>query len=308
MLQLFARRIIGAALVLLGVSFGTFALLELAPGDAADTLVGETGTAAQRDELRARLGLDAPLPARYASFLAGALRGDLGRSAISGRPVGGLLAERFGYTLALALVAMGLALAVGGLAGAAAAARPGSAFDLATMGLITLGQAVPSFWAALLLILVFGLTLRWLPIMGAGSPRHMIMPAVALALPAAAVVARLVRASLLDVRGADYVRTAHAKGLGPAAVWRRHLLPNSLVPVLTMVGLHLGHLLGGAFVIESLFGWPGLGRLLVQAVFDRDLPVVLGAVLLIAAIIQLITVAVDLAQAALDPRVGSGAL
>jgi ABC-type dipeptide/oligopeptide/nickel transport system permease component len=293
----------GAALVLLAVSFGTFVLLGMAPGDAADTRAGEEATAEERAALRAQMGLDDPLPVRYGRFLAGALHGDLGRSALSGRPVGTLVVERFGYTVVLALTAMALAVGLGGLAGAAAAARPGSRLDLVTMGLVTLGQAIPSFWAALMLMLVFGLTLRWLPIVGAGSPRHMVLPAIALALPTAAVVARLVRSSLLDVRSADYVRTAHAKGLAAAAVWWRHLLPNSLVPVLTMVGLHLGQLLGGAFVIESLFGWPGLGRLLVQAVFDRDLPVVLGAVLLMAVIVQVLNVAVDLAHALLDPRV-----
>lgn len=308
MVRLLARRLIGAALVLLAVSFICFVLLELTPGDAADTLAGETATPEQLAALRHELGLDAPLPVRYGRFLAGALRGDLGESSLSGRPVSGLVAERFGYTLALALVAMALAVAVGGLAGMAAAARPRGLFDTVTMGLITLGQAVPTFWVALLLILVFGLNLRWLPVVGAGSPRHIILPAVALALPAAAVVARLVRASLLDVKGADYVRTAHAKGLGPMVVWQRHLLRNSLVPVVTLVGLHLGHMLGGAFVIESMFAWPGLGRLLVQAVFDRDLPVVLGAVLLIAVIVQLLNVAVDVAHAMLDPRVGHEAI
>ncbi|HMQ30035.1 MAG TPA: ABC transporter permease [Chloroflexaceae bacterium] len=309
MLPLIARRLVGAALVLLVVSFCSFVLLELAPGDAADTRAGDTASAEDVALLRAQMGLDAPLLVRYGRFLAAALlEGDLGRSAISGRPVSGLVAERFGYTLTLALAAISVAVVVGGLAGAAAAARPGGPFDLAVMGLITLGQAVPTFWLALMLMLVFGLTLRWLPIMGAGSPRHLVLPAVAMALPSAAVVARLVRASLLDVRGADYVRTARAKGLGAGAVWGRHLLPNSLVPVITMVGLHLGHMLGGAFIIESMFGWPGLGRLLVQAVFDRDLPVVLGAVLLIAGIVQLLNVAVDLAHALLDPRVGRGAV
>ncbi len=308
MLRFLAHRLLGALMVLLAVSAFTFALLELAPGDAADTLIGETATSEQLDTLRARLGLDAPLPLRYARFLAGALQGDLGVSVISGRPVAGMLVERFSYTLLLAVAAMVLAVGLGGLAGMAAAARPHGFFDLLVMALITLGQAIPTFWLALMLILVFGLTLGWLPIVGAGTPRHLVLPAVALALPVAAVVARLMRSSLLDVKGADYVRTAHAKGLGVARVWQRHLLPNSLVPVLTMIGLSLGHMLGGAFVVETLFGWPGLGRLLVQAIFDRDLPVVLGAVLLIAVIVQLLNLTVDLVHAWLDPRVGYAAV
>lgn len=308
MLRFLARRLVGAVLVLLAVSFFTFVLLELAPGDVADTLIGETATSAQLTELRGQLGLDAPLVVRYGRFLAGALQGDLGVSAISGRPVGALVAERFVYTLGLALAAMSLAVGLGGLAGAAAAARPRGLLDLLTMALITLGQALPSFWLALLLILVFGLTLGWVPIIGTGTPRHMILPTIALALPASAVIARLVRASLLDVKSADFVRTAHAKGLGALSVWQRHLLPNSLVPVITMIGLYLGQMLGGAFIVETIFGWPGLGRLMVQAIFDRDLPVVLGAVLLIAVIVQLLNVAVDMAHAWLDPRVGSEAV
>jgi ABC-type dipeptide/oligopeptide/nickel transport system permease component len=308
MLRFLARRLVGAALVMLVVSCFTFVLLELAPGDAADTLIGEDATVEQLDELRSRLGLNAPLPVRYGRFLIGAFQGDLGVSVISGRPVARLVAERFAYTLWLALAAMTVAVCLGGLAGAAAAARPRGMLDLITMGLITLGQAVPSFWLALMLILIFGLTLGWVPVIGAGTLRHMILPTIALALPAAAVIARLVRASLLDVKGADFVRTAHAKGLGPLSVWRRHLLPNSLVPVITMVGLYLGQMLGGAFIIETLFGWPGLGRLMVQAIFERDLPVVLGAVLLIAVIVQLLNVAVDVAHAWLDPRVGSEAV
>jgi ABC-type dipeptide/oligopeptide/nickel transport system permease component len=308
MLRFLANRVLGAALVMLAVSFITFVLVDLAPGDAADLLAGDVATAEERAALRSALGLDDPLPARYARYLGGAvLHGDLGRSMISGRPVAGLVADRFGYTLVLALAATALAVSVGGLAGAAAAARPGGLFDSVVMALITLGQAVPTFWAALLLTLVFGLYLDWLPVAGASTPAHLVLPAVALALPAAAVVARLVRSSLLDVAGADFVRTARAKGLGPAGVWGRHLLPNSLVPVMTLTGLYLAQMLGGAFVVESMFAWPGVGRLLVQAVFDRDLPVVMGAVLLCALVVQAISLLIDLAHGVLDPRIREGA-
>ncbi|MBP1467877.1 ABC transporter permease [Candidatus Chloroploca sp. M-50] len=309
MLRFLVRRLLGAFAVLLAVSFFTFVMLELAPGDAADTLVGETASAEQMAAIRSSMGLDLPLLVRYSNFLTAAVfEGDLGRSVISGRPVGMLVAERFKYTFVLAVTAMSVAVAVGGLAGAVAAARPRGWFDLLVMGFMTLGQALPTFWIALLMILVFGLHLRWLPVLGAGTPQHLILPTVALALPAAAVVARLVRASLLDVKGADYVRTARAKGLGPVTVWGRHLLPNSLMPVITLIGLYLGQMLGGAFVIETIFGWPGLGRLLVQAVFDRDLPVVLGAVLLIAVIVVFLNVLVDVVHALLDPRIGHEAV
>ncbi|PDV98933.1 ABC transporter permease [Candidatus Chloroploca asiatica] len=309
MLRFLVRRLLGALAVLLAVSFFTFVMLELAPGDAADTLVGETASAEQMAAIRSSMGLDLPLLVRYSNFLTAAVfEGDLGRSVISGRSVGTLVAERFKYTFVLAVTAMSVAVAVGGLAGAVAAARPRGWFDLLVMGFMTLGQALPTFWIALLMILVFGLHLRWLPVLGAGTPQHLILPTVALALPAAAVVARLVRASLLDVKGADYVRTARAKGLGPVTVWGRHLLPNSLMPVITLIGLYLGQMLGGAFVIETIFGWPGLGRLLVQAVFDRDLPVVLGAVLLIAVIVVFLNVLVDVVHALLDPRIGHEAV
>ncbi|PDW02977.1 ABC transporter permease [Candidatus Viridilinea mediisalina] len=308
MLRFLARRLVGACLVMLAVSFFTFLLLDLAPGDAADTLIGDVATVEQLEALRHQLGLDVPLPLRYGQFLVGAMQGDLGVSVISGRPVAKLVAERFAYTLWLSLAAMTVAVGLGGLAGVAAAAQPRGFVDLVIMGMITLGQALPTFWLALMLMLVFGLTLGWVPIIGGGTLRHMILPTVALSLPAAAVIARLVRSSLLDVKGADYVRTARAKGLGPVAVWRRHLLPNSLVPVITMMGLYLGQMLGGAFIVETIFGWPGLGRLMVQAIFDRDLPVVLGAVLLIAVIVQLLNIMVDLAHAWLDPRVGAEAV
>ncbi|WP_129674746.1 ABC transporter permease [Candidatus Chloroploca sp. Khr17] len=309
MLRFLVRRLLGALAVLLAVSFFTFVMLELAPGDAADTLVGETASAEQMAAIRSSMGLDLPLLVRYSNFLTAAVfDGDLGHSVISGRPVGTLVAERFKYTFVLAVTAMSVAVAVGGLAGAVAAARPRGWFDLLVMGFMTLGQALPTFWIALLMILVFGLHLRWLPVLGAGTPQHLILPTIALALPAAAVVARLVRASLLDVKGADYVRTARAKGLGPVTVWGRHLLPNSLMPVITLIGLYLGQMLGGAFVIETIFGWPGLGRLLVQAVFDRDLPVVLGSVLLIAVIVVFLNVLVDVVHALLDPRIGHEAV
>lgn len=291
------------------VSFVVFALLNTIPGDAAQVLVGETASDQQLAELRQMMGLDQPLVVRYLTFVGNALlRGDLGESLISGRPVAELVVARFGYTVVLALAAMTLAVIVGGLAGAAAAMRPGGYFDLTVMGFTVFGQSLPSFWVALLLLMVFGVRLQWLPVVGSGSPAHLVMPVIALALPTTAVVARLVRASLLDVCRADYVCTAHAKGLERWRVWRRHISPNAVIPVLTLLGLHLGHLLGGTFIIETIFGWPGLGRLVVQAIFDRDFPVVVGAVLLIALIYQAINLAVDLAHARLDPRVGKEAL
>ena len=297
------RRLGSALLVLLAVSFVIFIALATVPGDAATALAGESASQAQLDTLRRQLGLDAPLLVRYGRFLAGLLHGDLGSSLISGRPVGELLAERFPYTLTLAVASVGLATALGMAFGVAAATRAGTALDTLIMAGVTLGMALPSFWVGLLLIMVFALELHWLPVVGAGTPQHLILPAITLALPTAAVVARLMRSSLLDVWHAEFVRTAHAKGLPRRQVLQSHMLRNSLIPLTAVIGLHLGHLLGGAFVVETIFGWPGLGRLTVQAIFDRDLPVVLGAALTLAGMFVLTNLAVDLLHAWLDPRI-----
>ena len=240
--------------MLAAVSFGTFALLDLTPGDAAQTLIGESASADELARLRHELGLDLSLFDRYGRFAAAAvLHQDLGRSVISGRPVAPMVGERFRYTLTLALAASALALAIGVTAGTVAAARPGGLADLAVMAGAAAGLAVPSFWLALMLILVFAVRLRWLPVLGDGSGAHLIMPAVSLSLPTAAVFARLVRASLLDIKGADFVRTAAGKGLPKGRIWRDHIGRNSLVPLVTMFGLNLGHLLGGTFIIETAF-------------------------------------------------------
>ncbi|MCC6169981.1 MAG: ABC transporter permease [Caldilineaceae bacterium] len=303
------HRMLGALLVLLAVSAITFFLLSAAPGDAASTLAGETASQAQMAALRADLGLDQSLLVRYANFLRELVTtGSLGTSLVSGRPVAALLAERLPYTILLALVATALAAGAGMAVGILAGTRPGTLADTALMAFVNLGLALPTFWVALLLILFFSLRLRWLPVVGAGTPLHLVLPAVTLALPTAAVVARLMRSSLIDVIGADFVRTAAGKGLPKGLVLRRHILRNSLIPVITILGMHLGYLLGGAFIVETVFGWPGLGRLTVQAIFDRDLPVVLGATLTIAGIYVALNLLVDLLHAWLDPRVAAEAI
>jgi ABC-type dipeptide/oligopeptide/nickel transport system permease component len=303
------RRLAGMGLVLLAVTFITFAALAAAPGDAAGTMVGDSASAEQMALLRQSLGLDGSLLVRYQRFLGDlVLHGDLGRSLISGRPVSQLLLERLPYTVLLAVSAISLAVLLGAPLGMAAALRAGTRWDTTLMGGAAFGLAVPVFWSSLLLMLLFSLRLRWLPVAGAGSVRHLVLPAVALALPTAAIVARLLRASVLDTLHADFVRTAHAKGLASHRVFSGHVLRNSLIPAVTILGLQLGHLLGGAFVVETIFGWPGVGRLAVQAIFDRDTPVVLGAALTIAAIYLLINLAVDVIHGVLDPRVGRATL
>lgn len=303
------RRAIGSLFVLLAVSLIAYLALAATPGDAAAAMAGDSASAEQLTAIRAELGLDRSPLARYAVFLAGlAARGDLGRSLVSGRPVAELVGARLPYTVALALAAVMLAAFLGGLVGALAALRAGTFLDTALMAAAALGLAVPTFWSGLLLILLFSLHLRWLPVTGAGSPAHLILPAVTLALPTAAAGARLVRGGLLDVLAADYVRTAHAKGLAPRRVVIRHALRNGLIPVAAVLSLQLGHLLGGAFIVETIFGWPGLGRLTVQAIFDRDEPVVLGGVLAAAAMYLAVNLLMDLAHGWLDPRVGREAV
>ncbi len=304
-----ARRLAGSLAVLLAVSLVVFLALDATPGDAAAAMAGDSASAEQLAVLRAELGLDRSVLSRYVAFLAGLLtRGDLGRSLVSGRPVAGLVLERLPHTVALALTAVALAALLGGLAGTLAALRAGTPLDTALMVGAALGLAVPTFWSGLLLIMLFSLHLRWLPVTGGSTPAHLILPAVTLALPTAAAVARLVRSGLLDVLAADYVRTAHAKGLTPRRVVIRHALRNGLIPVAAVLSLQLGHLLGGAFIVETIFGWPGLGRLAVQAIFDRDTPVVLAAALTAAALYSAVNLGMDIVHGWLDPRVGREAI
>lgn len=299
-----ARRLIGLLITVFAVSFVAYVALTFAPGDAAEALIGENASQEQVEALRRQMKLDAPLLERYGDYMAGAvMRRDLGQSLSTGRGVADLLMERLPSTVSLALVSMALATVVGFVLGLAAALKPRGRLDMMAVGGAALGVALPPYWVALLLVMLFSLKLGWLPVFGSGTPAHMVLPAVTLAMPGAAVLARLVRSSVLDVKGADYVRTAVSKGLGPRQIMLRHVLPNSLMPALTILGLNLSHLLGGAFVVETIFAWPGIGRLMVQAIFDRDIPVVMGAVLVVVPMALLVTLAVDLLHSALDPRV-----
>jgi ABC-type dipeptide/oligopeptide/nickel transport system permease component len=295
--------------VLLAVSFITFGALATIPGDAAQALAGDSASSEQIEELRVAMGLHLSLLTRYTTFLENlVLHGDMGRSVMSGRPVLQLLAERLPYTVLLAFTATLLAAAAGIAIGTLAALRAGTLSDTALMAASGLGMAVPSFWMGLLLIMLFSLKLGWLPVVGADSARHLVLPAVTLALPTAAMIARLMRSGLIETLRSDYVTAAYGKGLTRRMVLTRHVFRNSILPVVTLLGLYLGHLLGGAFIVESIFGWPGLGRLTVQAIFDRDYPVVLGAALAVAAIYLVVNFVVDMAHGWLDPRVGEEAV
>jgi peptide/nickel transport system permease protein len=306
-----ARRLLTLPLLLFGISGISFALLNLAPGDPADLLLRlqQPGTEPPREAvlaLRHQLRLDDPLPLRYGRWLLGALQGDLGVSYRSGRSIVKELWQRLPATLTLAGASLALAVAMGIPLGIVAALWQGSSLDGLSRLLALLGAIVPSYVLALLLILLFAVKLRWLPAIGSGSPTHLILPAVALAAGVSAQLMRLTRASLLEVLHQDYVRTARAKGLREAAVIGMHALQNALLPVVTVLGINLGHLLGGAVIVETIFGWPGVGKYTVEAIFLRDYPVIQGIVLYMALIVLLVNLAVDMAYRWLDPRLHWG--
>jgi ABC-type dipeptide/oligopeptide/nickel transport system permease component len=298
------RRLVLAVPVLVGVSTGVFLMAELVPGDPATVLAGDTASPAQIERIRTDLGLDQPLPVQYARFMERLiLHGSLGESTRTHREVLVEIAERMPYTLELAVGAVILSTVVGLAAGIVAAVQRGRAPDYGVMGVAAFALAIPSFLIAILMILFFSLTLHWLPVTGATSWQSAVMPTVALALHSAAVKARITRSSMLEVLGHDYLRTARAKGLRERVVVIRHALKNALIPITTLIGLQFGSLLGGAFIIENIFGWPGIGRLATQAVFNRDFPIVQGTVLVGAVIYFTANLVVDLLYAWLDPRI-----
>jgi ABC-type dipeptide/oligopeptide/nickel transport system permease component len=297
------RRAAGSLAALLVASFLAFMILEASPGDVSDILVGDSATQTEKDMVRSELGLDRPVLTRYFEFLENLLlHGDLGKSAINHRPVTELIAQRFANTFLLAISATLLALVFGVQLGLLAALHSRTWLDtLLSVGMAA-GLSTPVFGLAILLTQVFSVHLGWLPAIGAGSLRHFILPVLSLAIPTAAVIARLTRSSLLETLQMQYVTTAHGKGVPRKLVWRRHILRNSLVPVISLVGVQFGHLLAGAFIVETIFAWPGLGRLTVQAIFDQDYPVVLGSVILAVVIFQALNLIVDVIHTQLDPR------
>jgi len=293
--------------VLLGVSIAVFAMLRLLPGDPAQIMLAESGASAERvAALRQQLGLDDPLPVQYGRFLMGALRGDLGRSILSNRPVTQEIAGQLPSTIELTLAAMAVAIGIGVPLGLLAATHHNGPLDLGAMALALGGVSMPSFWLGVLLILLFSLRLGWLPATGQGGIERLILPAFTLGFGAAAIIARLVRSSVLEVLRHEYVTTARAKGLSPRVVLLRHALKNALIPVVTIVGLQFGALLAGTVVIETVFSRPGVGRMVVNAILVKDFPVAQGAILIIATTYVLANLIVDLLYAWLDPRVRYG--
>jgi peptide/nickel transport system permease protein len=298
------RRVTLSLTAMLGVITIVFVLLHVS-GDPASLLVTQNATTQDMERIRQAYGLDRPLSVQYGRFIARVVRGDLGYSYRQGLPVTELIGERLGATFELALAAFAVAMLLGVALGMVAAARRGSAVDTAAMTIALLGTSMPSFWLGLLLIIVFGVKLGWLPISGYGGLDHLVMPAFVLGGFYAAQVSRLTRTSLLDVLAQDYVRTGRAKGLTGRALLFKHALRNAALPVLTVLGLHFGQMLGGALIVESIFAWPGMGRLAVQAVLGRDFPVVQGAAIMGAAVFIAVNLTVDLLYGWVDPRLRS---
>jgi peptide/nickel transport system permease protein len=309
-----ARRLLGVPPTLLGVTLLTFLVLRLIPGDAIAVRLGTSTvlTPEQLAELRGYLGIDRPLHEQYLTWLGSLLRGDAGYSIRTGRPVVTEIAARLPATVELALAAAAVALAVGIPLGLASALRPRTALDVVARGFGLLGLSVPNFWLGTLIILLFARYLRWMPNTGgyvelsqdpAANLRFLLFPAVTLGVAMAAVVMRTTRAAMLDVLGADFIRTARAKGLSAAAVVNRHALKNSLIVVVTILGIQVGYLLSGAVVVEEIFSVPGVGRMLLNAISQRDYALVQGGVLVIAALFVTVNTLVDVVYGWLDPRI-----
>lgn len=298
-----AARLLQLVPVALGVTTLVFLLLHLIPGDPVDSMLGEQALVTDREALRRDLGLDRPLPEQFASYLAQLARGDLGTSLHSRRPVAEEIASRLPASAELMAAALVIALAVALPLGILAALRPHGWIDTGARLLALLGLATPNFWLGPLLILAFAIHLDWLPIDGRGGITHLVLPAITLGTSLAAIVSRMVRASLLEVLDQDYVRAARAKGLSRARILFVHALPAALLPVLTVVGLQAGNLLSGAVITESIFGWPGLGTLLLEGIGSRNYPLVQGCVLVIAAIYVVINLLTDLLYTWADPRI-----
>ncbi len=288
---------------LAGVLAVTFLLLYVAPGDPVQAMVGERADSATIARLRAELHLDDPLPLQFARYVGGVVRGDLGTSYITRRPILDDLLERFPATLELAGAAMLFAAVTGISLGIYSAWRPGGLADRLGAVAAYLAVSFPVYWVGLLLILLFAVTLRWLPPSGARGPRYLILPALTLGMRSVAVVSRMTRAAMREMLGADFVRTARAKGLGEVRVVLRHAFRNALLPVLTVLGLDFGSYLTGSILTETIFSWPGVGRYVLTAIEKRDLPAIQGSILFLSVVFVLVNLLTDVLYAKVDPRV-----
>jgi peptide/nickel transport system permease protein len=289
--------------VVLGVSLIVFSIMKMVPGDVAQIIAGLDGTAEDVELIRRDLGLDRPVHEQYLTFLWRSVQGDFGRSAVTKRPVAEEISSRIGPTAELAVAAFAVSIVVGLVTGIVSATRRYTIWDnLATL-IALIGVSMPVFWLGLMLVLLFSVTLGWLPSSGAGTPAQLVLPALALGSASTAIIARQTRSGLLEVLGQDYVRTARAKGLTEQLVLVRHALKNALIPTITVAGLQVGYLMGGAVLAETVFARPGLGRLLVDSIARRDIPVVQTTIMLLSVTFVLVNLAVDLLYVKLDPRI-----
>jgi ABC-type dipeptide/oligopeptide/nickel transport system permease component len=296
------RRLWQSLIVLFGVSVVVFLILHLT-GDPAGLLLPPDATAEDIANFRRAMGFDDPVAVQYLRFLRGAVRGDFGESLRHGEPAMGLVLERLPATFQLAGAGLLIALCLAIPAGIVSAVRRNTAVDYLSTVVALLGQAMPTFWLGIMLILVFSVRLSWLPSSGRGTLEHLILPAITLGLFTTARITRLTRSGMLEVLGQDYIRTARAKGVGESPVVWKHALKNAAIPIVTIVGIELGTLLGGSVITETIFAWPGVGRLSVQAIFNRDYPVVQAAVFLLASTFVIVNFLVDVVYTYLDPRI-----
>lgn len=299
------RRLLHAVLIVAGISVISFFFLHLT-GDPVGLILPQDATREQIETLRRDLRLDEPIHVQYLHFVTSALQGDMGRSIYTREPVLGLILERLPATLELALTALVLSLIIAIPMGVIAALRRGGWLDTISMTLALFGLSMPHFWLGIMLIMLFSVQLNWLPTSGRGTWEQLIMPSVALGASLVALFARLTRSAMLEVLGQDYVRTARAKGLTETVVVGKHALRNALIPLVTVAAMEFGFLLGGAVIIETVFAWPGVGRLIVQSILDRDYPVVQAAVMMLAIVFVVVNLVVDLLYTWLDPNISLG--
>jgi ABC-type dipeptide/oligopeptide/nickel transport system permease component len=273
------------------------------PGDPAKIMAGDRASPELIEQIRENLGLDRPVPEQYVIFLRNAVQGDLGRSVKFREPVLGVIAKAFPFTATLTLLSVGAGTVLGVIVGIITAVKRGTWIDHLSIVLVVFFYSIPTFWLGLMLILIFAVALRWLPVQGTGTWQHFVMPVVTLGIGQAALIARLTRSSMVEILSAPYVQTARAKGLRERWVILRHALKNTLIPVITVVGLSIGGLLGGAVITESIFGLPGVGRLAIEAIHNRDYPMIQGTVLLVATTFVFVNLIVDVIYVYIDPRI-----
>ena len=303
MTRYISQRLAQAFLVLVGVTLVVFFLARLAPGDPIDLMLPEDAEPLTRETLRHNLGFDRPLYVQYVMFLSGALRGDMGKSLYYRKPCFGIIMDYLPNTLLLTAVSMAISLVVGLATGIVAALRRDSVWDYSGATLALLGRSLPAYWLGIMLILIFSVQLRLLPTSGIGKPANLVMPSITLGAALMGIIMRLTRSGMLDVLGEDYIRTARAKGVGNWLVITRHALKNTLIPLVTVIGLQLGGLLAGSVIVETVFAWPGVGRVLVTAIGARDYPLIQAGVLFVSIIFVFTNLAVDLVYSLIDPRI-----